>query len=120
MLEVHKPTNNNQNGAAEHLRQENPRPAARVDNDRQTRAVAFDQKARLLTARAVTTTDLPRRIRGAGALGSQQAVLAHHKLGTVGVDRPQDTGASGKLGNTLRVIGDKLGRQIHMARAEPA
>ena len=40
----------NQNGATEHLRQENPRPAARVDNDRQTRAVTFDQKACLLTA----------------------------------------------------------------------
>ena len=99
MLEVHKPTNNNQNSATRHLRQENPRPAARVDNDRQTRAVTFDQKARLLTARAVTATDLPRCIRGAGALGSQQAVLAHHELGTVGIDRPQDTGASGKFGN---------------------
>lgn len=120
MLEVHKPTNNNQNGATEHLRQENPRPAARVDNDRQTRAVTFDQKARLPTTRAVTATDLPRRIRGADALGSQQAVLAYHELGTVGVDSPQDTGASGKLGNTLRVVGDKLDRQIHTARTEPA
>ena len=65
-------------------------------------------------------TDLTRRIRGAGALGSQQAVLAHHELGTAGIDRPQDTGASGKHGNTLRVVGDKLGRHIHTARAEPA
>ena len=64
--------------------------------------------------------NLPRCIRGTGALGGQQAVLAHHKLGTVGIDRPQDTGTSSQLGNALRVAGDKLGRQIHSARAEPA
>ena len=50
--------------------------------------------------------DLPRRIRRADALGSQQAVLAHHELGTVGIDRPQDTGTSGKLGNTLGIIAE--------------
>ena len=55
--------------------------------------------------------DLSRRVGGADALGGQQAVLAHHKLGTVGVDRTQDAGFSSQFGNTLRIIAEQLGRR---------
>ena len=72
----------------------------------QTCTVTFDQIARLPTTQAVAATDLPRRIGGADALGGQQAVLAHHELGTVGVDRTQDAGFSSQLGNTLPIIAE--------------
>lgn len=64
--------------------------------------------------------DLSRRVGGADALGGQQAVLAHHKLGTVGVDRTQDAGFSSQFGNTLRIIAEQLGRQVHPPRTESA
>ena len=53
-------------------------------------------------------------------LGGQQAVLAHHKLGTVGVDRTKDAGFSSQFGNTLRIIAEQLGRQVHPPRTESA
>lgn len=101
-----------------HLRQENPRPAACVNGNWQTCTVTLDQIAYLPTTQAVAATNLSRRIGSADALGGQQTVLAHHKLGTVGVDRTQDAGFSSQFGNTLRIIAEQLGRQVHPPRTE--
>ena len=103
-----------------HLRQENPRPAACVNGNWQTCTVTLDQIAYLPTTQAVAATDLSRRIGGADALGGQQAVLAHHKLGTVGVDRTQDAGFSSQFGNTLRIIAEQLGVEESQVTNEKA
>ena len=120
MLEVHKLTYDNQNGATRHLCQENPRPAACIDGNWQTRAISLNQIARLPTTHAIVTT-CPglRRIGGASPLGGQQAVLAHHELGVVGIDGAQNTRFGRQFGNTLRIIAEQLGRQVHPTRAEP-
>ena len=64
--------------------------------------------------------NLPRRIRSADALGGQQAVLAHHELGAIGIDRAQNTWFGRQFRNTLRIIAEQLGRQVHPPRAELA
>ena len=46
-------------------------------------------------------------------------MLTRHELGMAGVDRSQDTGASGKLGNALSVVVEQLGWLIHTARTKP-
>ena len=93
MLEVHKLSYDN-------------KLTRRGTYDRQTCTVTLDQIAYLPTTQAVAATDLSRRIGSADALGGQQAVLAHHKLGTVGVDRTPDAGFSGQFGNTIRIIAE--------------